>query len=158
MTKEEAQRLKAGALALFMAGSMTLTGCTSKTGFEYTTGEDNKAVAVYNSYINTECLKKCVVAEVYNVLLDEKQLYIVRELETSEGIVFYSDLLNPTSTIFYEDNENNNFLKLVKTTPVLDYVNALGLSQMKYSHDDMVKILEEILAVYEFSDELVLTK
>lgn len=154
--KDELTRIKAGLLAGVL--TLSLSGCTSNTGFEFTTGEDNKAVAVYNSYINTECLNHCVVAEVYNELLDEKQIYIVRELESSQKVVFYSDLLNPISTIFYEDNEKNNFLKLIKTTPVLDYINALGLSQMKYSHDDMVGILEEIKAVYEFDTNLELTK
>lgn len=154
--KDELTRIKAGVLAGVMA--LSLSGCTSNAGFDFTTGEDNKAVAVYNSYINTECLKKCVVAEVYNELLNEKQIYIVRELESNQDIVFYSDLLNPISTIFYQDNEKNNFLKLVKTTPVLDYINALGLSQLKYSHDDMLRILEEIKAVYEFDTNLELTK
>lgn len=154
--KDELTRIKAGVLAGVMA--LSLSGCTSNTGFDFAAGEDNKAVAVYNSYISTECLKHCVVAEVYNELLDEKQIYIVRELESSQNVVFYSDLLNPISTIFYQDNEKNNFLKLVKTTPVLDYINALGLTQMKYSHDDMLRILEEIKAVYEFDTNLELTK
>ena len=158
MTKEKAQRLKASALAMLMAGSMTLTGCTSSTGFQYRTGKDNKAVAYVDSYINTECINNCVVAEVYNELLGEKQLYIAKEYKNSDGTLFYSDLLYPTSTLFYEDNNMNNFLKLVKTTPLVDYINALGLSQMKYSYEDIVKILEEIIKVYEYSDNLELIK
>lgn len=156
--KDELKRLKAGALAFMMAGSMTLSGCASNIGFNYSTGEDNKAIANEFSYINNECIDNCVVAEVYNELLNEKQLYIVREYENADKTLFYSDLLYPSSTLFYEDNDMNNFLKLVKTTPLIDYINALGLSQLKYSHEDMVKIFDSIKNVYEYSDNLELTK
>ena len=158
MKSEELKRIKAGALAFVIAGSMGLSGCTSSSGFQYTGDENNKAVAVYNSYINGECLKKCFVAEVYNHLLGERQLYIVRQNKNSYDEIYYSDLLSPTGTLFYQDNDNNNFFEFIKTTPVVDFINALGLSQVKYSHDDMTNILNEISAVYEFSDNLQLTK
>ena len=156
--KDELKRLKAGALAFMMAGSMTLSGCTSNIGFNYKTGEDNRAVAYDGSFINNECIDDCVVAEVYNELLNEKQLYIVKEYKNSDNILFYSDLLCPSSTLFYENNDMNNFLKLVKSTPLVDYINALGLSQMKYSYDDMVRIFDSIKNVYQYSNNLELTK
>lgn len=156
MKQENIQRFKTGALALFMVGNMTLTGCTSQTGFMYKTGEDNAAVAYEGSYINQICLSTCVVAEVYNELLDEKQLYIVREQENNDREIYYYDLLDPTGVVFYQNNDKNNFLKLVKTTPVIDYIEALGLGKMKYSYEDMINILEEIKAVYEYSTEYTL--
>lgn len=70
MKQDNIQRFKTGALALFMVGNMALTGCTSQTGFMYKTGKDNAAVAYKDSYINQVCLSTCVVAEVYNELLD----------------------------------------------------------------------------------------
>ena len=157
MTKEDTQRLKAGALAIIMAGSMTLTGCTSQTGFMYKTGKDNTAVAYKDSYINQICLNSCVVAEVYNELLDEKQLYIVREVENNDKEIYYYDLLDPTGVVFYQNNDKNNFLKLIKSTPVIDYIEALGLGKMKYSYEDMINILEQIKTVYEYTDVDVLS-
>ena len=156
MTKETSLRLKTGTLALFMASNMLLTGCTSQTGFMFKTGKDNAAVAYKGSYINQICLNSCVVAEIYNELLDEKQLYIVRELENNDREIYYYDLLDPTGVVFYQNNDKNNFLKLVKTTPVIDYIEALGLGKMKYSYEDMINILEEIKAVYEYSTEYTL--
>lgn len=156
MKQDNIQRLKTGALALFMVGNMTLTGCTSQTGFMFKTGKDNAAVAYKDSYVNSQCLSTCVVAEVYNELLDEKQLYIVRELENNDREIYYYDLLDPTGVVFYQNNDKNNFLKLVKTTPVIDYIEALGLGKMKYSYEDMTNILEEIKAVYEYSTEYTL--
>ena len=88
MTKETSLRLKTGTLALFMASNMLLTGCTSQTGFMFKTGKDNAAVAYKGSYINQICLNSCVVAEIYNELLDEKQLYIVRELENNDREIY----------------------------------------------------------------------
>ena len=156
MTKETSLRLKTGTLALFMASNMLLTGCTSQTGFMFKTGKDNAAVAYKGSYINQICLNSCVVAEIYNELLDEKQLYIVRELENNDREIYYYDLLDPTGVVFYQNNDKNNFLKLVKTTPVIDYIEALGLGKMKYSYEDMVNILAEIEAMYKYSDTNVL--
>ena len=65
-------------------------------------------------------------------------------------------MLDPTGVVFYQNNDKNNFLKLVKTTPVIDYIEALGLGKMKYSYEDMVNILAEIEAMYEYSDTNVL--
>ena len=157
MTKEEAQRWKAGALALMMVGNFALTGCSSNHGFSYKRGTNNVAEAYSDSYINSECLKNCVVAEIYNDLLDEKQLYIVKKVQNNEGTIYYYDLLNPTGVVFYEDNENNTFVKLIKTTPVLDYIKALGIGKMRYSHKDMVDILNQIEEVYEYTEIDVLT-
>lgn len=156
MKQDNIQRFKTGALALFMVGNMALTGCTSNTGFMFKSDNQNNAVAYSDSYINAECLSGCVVAEVYNGLLGEKQLYIVRELENSDKVVYYCDLLHPNGVVFYQDNDKNNFIKLIKTTPVLDYIEALALGKMRYSHKDMTEILEEIKAVYEYSTEYTL--
>ena len=157
MTLEEARRLKAGALALFMVGNMTLTGCTSSSAFAFKTGKDNVAVAYEGSYVNSQCLRDCVVAEVYNELLDEKQLYIVKEMENSDREIYYVDLLSPTGPVFYQVNDKNNFIKFIKSTPVLDFIEALGIGKMRYSHEDMVAILEQIKDVYEYTDLDVLT-
>ena len=156
MKQDNIQRFKTGALALFMVGNMTLTGCTSQTGFMYKSDKQNNAVAYSDSYVNSQCLSNCVVAEVYNELLDEKQLYIVTAFQNQDGLIYYCDLLDPNGVVFYQDNDKNNFIKLIKTTPVLDYIEALALGKMKYSYEDMTNILEEIKAVYEYSTEYTL--
>lgn len=139
-----------------MVGNMALTGCTSNTGFMFKSDKQNNAVAYSDSYVNSQCLSNCVVAEVYNELLDEKQLYIVTAFQNQDGLIYYYDLLDPNGVVFYQDNDKNNFIKLIKTTPVLDYIEALALGKMKYSYEDMINILEEIKAVYEYSTEYTL--
>ena len=78
------------------------------------------------------------------------------EQENNDREIYYYDLLDPTGVVFYQNNDKNNFLKLVKTTPVIDYIEALGLGKMKYSYEDMLNILAEIEAIYEYSDTNVL--
>ena len=152
--KQKLIRLKAGALALIM--SMSLTGCGEK--FNYKTGENNKYEVSDDSYINNGKINKLYIAEVYNELTQETKLYIVERLFfcdiDSEGYIYhYNDILTPNSVFFKDNNELNNFIKLKQLINLEDYINALGLTQYKYSYEDMQRILEQIESVHEYLDE-----
>ena len=132
MKKTDIIRYKAGIAALFMAGNLCLTGCTSETGFAFDYDKNNKAVASQLWYINNQCIKKCEVVEIYNELTEKQELYIARRVEPAKDEVYYSDLFRPGGKTFYENNELNNFMKVIKTTPLIDYINALNLNQGRY--------------------------
>ena len=62
------------------------------------------------------------------------------------------------SVYFSSNNEVNNFIKIKQLIALEDYINALGLTQYKYSYDDMVNILNKIKEVHQYTDNLELTK
>ena len=106
----EFKRLKAGVLALMM--SVSLTGCASSNGFEFVKGENRSIEASCYSSVNNTFINKCYVAEVYNKLKDENELYIVTE-SSFENCKAYNDVFTPYSIMFSDDNKMNEFLKFL---------------------------------------------
>ena len=151
----EFKRLKAGVLALMM--SISLTGCASSNGFEFVKGENRSIEASYYSSVNNTFINKCYVAEVYNKLKDENELYIVTE-SSFENCKAYNDVFTPYSIMFSDDNKMNEFFVFKRVIPLIDYVNALGLIKYDYSYEDLKGILDNIKEVHVFEDNLELTK
>lgn len=172
MNKNDLIRCRAGLASMIVAGSMFLGGCASSRGFEFSRDVDNSYSAVYNSYINNECIEKCYVVEAYNKLTEETELFIAKKMNrpiNEVGIVngeryfrkmyyYYTDLMNNNNELFYQDNSKNNFFEFVKETPLYDYMISLDLIKAKYSYEDMERILSEIEAVYEFESDKELVK
>lgn len=161
--KNELIRLKAGLLAAVM--SISMTGCSNNlNGFIYTEGENNKYIAASDTYLMNNFLDTCYVAEIYNELTNETELHIVKKIreyydsDVDENVVEYNDILTPLSVYFLSNNEVNNFIKIKQLIALEDYINALGLTQYKYSYDDMVNILNKIKEVHQYTDNLELTK
>lgn len=155
MRSEELKRLKAGALAVMM--SFSLTGCASSNGFEFVKGENRSIEASHYSSVNNTFINKCYVAEVYNKLKGENELYIVTE-SSYEDCKAYNDVFTPYSLIFSDNNGINEFFEFKKVIPLVDYVNALGLTQYSYTYEDLKVILDNIKDVHVFEDNLELTK
>lgn len=155
MDKKNLVRYKAGLAALMIAGGMTLSGGCSK-GFEYTT-KDNKYVVVDGSTIGNGCIRDCYVVEAYNSLTEESEIFIARRRFFPE-YYYYCDLMNNNNILFWQDNSRNNFLEVVKETPLYEYMVALDLLQANYSYEDMQRIYEEIKSVYTFEEEKKLVK
>ena len=155
MKSDELKRMKSGALALMM--SFSLAGCSSSNGFEFTKGENRSIVAGHYSSVNNTFINKCYVAEVYNKLKEENELYIVTE-SSLENCKAYNDVFTPYSLVFSDDNNMNEFFVFKKIIPLVDYINALGLTQYDYTYDDLKGILDNIKEVYVFEDNLELTK
>jgi hypothetical protein len=155
MKSEELKRLKAGALAVML--SMSLTACASSHGFNFTSTRNRNLTVSRNSVVNNEFIGKCYVAEVYNKLKEENELYIVTAtaLENCKG---YNDVLTPYSVMFSDNNDLNEFVVFKKVIPLIDYINALGLTKHSYSYADMNNLLDTIKSVHEFEDNLELTK
>lgn len=151
----EFKRLKAGVLALMM--SVSLTGCASSNGFEFVKGESRSIEASRYSSVNNTFINKCYVAEVYNKLKDENELYIVTE-SSFENCKAYNDVFTPYSIMFSDDNKMNEFFVFKRVIPLTDYVNALGLIKYDYSYEDLKGILDNIKGVHVFEDNLELTK
>lgn len=161
--KNELIRLKAGLLAAVM--SISMTGCSNNlNGFIYTEGENNKYIAASDTYLMNNFLDTCYVAEIYNELTGETELRIVKntkeyfDRKLDEIIIKYNDILTPNSVLFTSNNDLNNFIKLKQLIALEDYMNALGLTQYKYSYDDMINILNKIKEVHQYTDNLELTK
>lgn len=157
MNKEDLKRLKAGLMAGVV--SLSLSGCiASDYGFNYNSNKENEVIADASVDLSNRCLQTSVVAEVYNQLTGEVEIMLAKKLKDEDEKVYYSDLLQPYRVMFYEDNELNNFLILNKTTPLVDFINALDLYKYEYSYDDMVEIYNRIKEVYPFEGKLELTK
>jgi hypothetical protein len=153
--KDELKRLKAGALAVMM--SFSLTGCASSYGFNYIEGDNRSYVASEDSRVNNTFIKSCYVVEVYNKLRGCNEIYIARE-ESYVDYKGYNDIFTPHSIIFTNDNVHNNFFEFKKATPLVDYINALGLVQYEYNYEDLGNIYAIIRDIYVFDDNLELTK
>ena len=153
--KDELKRIKAGLLAGVMC--LSLSGCTSSNGFDFVEGENRSVAVEKNSYVNSNFIRKCYVAEVYNILKEEKELYIVTQHSFDE-YKGYNDIFTPYSIMFRDDNDRNEFFEFRKLIPLADYINALGLVQYSYSYEDLANILETIKSVHEYEDNLELTK
>ena len=170
MKKEELIRYRAGLAALLVSGSMFLGGCVSSKGFDFVIGEDNKYVALDNSFINNKCIDNCYVVEAYNKITEETELFIAKrsciylpkKLENGEKgdipYYYYLDLMNNNNKLFYEDNRLNSAFEFIKETPLYDYMITLDLLQATYSYEDMQRILEEIKSVYKFESDKELVK
>lgn len=153
--KDELKRLKAGALAVML--SVSLTGCVSSSGFNFTGSRNRSLTVSSHSAVNSVFIGKCYVAEVYNKLKEENELYIVTEtaLDDCKG---YNDVLTPYSLMFSDNNDLNEFFVFKRAIPLIDYINALGLTKHSYTYNDIKNILDTIKSVHEFEDNLELTK
>lgn len=153
--KDELTRIKAGLLAGVL--TLSLTGCASSNGFEFTSTSNREIGVVHNSAVNNTFIGKCYVAEVYNKLTECNELYIVSAQKNEEYTV-YNDVFTPYSVMFTDDNENNNFFVFKRVIPLVDYVNALGLVKYSYTYTDLQDILKAIGEVHEYEDNMELTK
>ena len=141
--------------ALTLVLTMLMSGCGGKDNskFELVENDNNELVATDDSYISSEYIDDYYVAEMYNEITKENEIFIAK----SRGIMAidaYFDVF--TNLKIWEVGRTNTVLKYVKDTMLSDYIVALGLGQAKYSYDDMKNIYEVIKEnyVYESNDSL----
>lgn len=149
MNRDNKQRM----LSLMLAMLMFLNGCSDR--FRLTENKNSELVAVDDSYIDNSYIVNYVVLEVYNKILGENEIFIVKTIGVVDDVYYCSDVF---TNLDIAVGDNSSMFEYVKETSLSDYIILYGLGQKRYSYDDMKNIYEVIKENYVFESEKSLRK